>query len=369
MIPRKRQWDPCVSHRGAEAAEFLSTLFSEGHRKALIIAGAGFDPRSARVTVALSSVMGDRLQAVLLREKRNAPPAALLERAEINQRELQAAVPNHTVETLDIFAADGAVIGGREAVATVRRLGISAALTDIVVDLSALSIGVSFPIVRYVRDFLRVKKRSTNLHIFVTDEPDTDASIVSMPSDKVEPVHGFKGEFGLDQKADAARLWLPQVVHGRRTTLQRIHSYVRPHDVCPILPFPASHPRRPDELIEEYAEEFESRWSVDAQNIVYADERNPLDLYRTILSIDDARQRVFEGIGGSMTVLSPLGAKVLSIGALMAALERDFPILYVEALSYSAGGELFTAADRGDLVHVWVEGEAYVVEEGKEVAG
>jgi hypothetical protein len=199
----------------------------------------------------------------------------------------------------------------------------------------------------------------------VTDQPTTDVGIVVTPSDKVEPVHGFKGDFGLEEKADAAKLWLPHVVQGQRPTLQRIHAYVRPHDVCPILPFPASHPRRADELIEEYAEDFESRWAVDAQNIVYADERNPLDLYRTVLAIDEVRQRVFQGLGGSMIILSPLATKVLSIGSLMAALDRDFPVVYVEALSYSTTEAVLTAPERGDLVHVWLEGEAYVVYDGE----
>ena len=68
---------------------------------------------------------------------------------------------------------------------------------------------------------------------------------------------------------------------------------------------------------------------------VYADEMNPLDFYRTVLRIDDGRHQVFEGIGGSLLVLSPIGSKVLAIGGMMAAIERDLPVMYVEALSYS----------------------------------
>ena len=59
--------------------------------------------------------------------------------------------------------------------------------------------------------------------------------------------------------------------------LERIHQRVEPHAVCPILPFPASRPRLADELIEHFGEEFENTWKVDSGDIVYADERGPLD--------------------------------------------------------------------------------------------
>jgi hypothetical protein len=59
--------------------------------------------------------------------------------------------------------------------------------------------------------------------------------------------------------------------------------------------------------------------------------------------------------------LSPIGSKLLSLGALLAALERDFPVVYVEALEYKVD---FAALERqrtqpGILVHLWLKGEAY----------
>lgn len=111
----------------------------------------------------------------------------------------------------------------------------------------------------------------------------------------------------------------------------------------------------------EFLAELEDIWEVDTRNIVYADEENPLDLYRTILRIDDERQPVFEDFGGSLLVLSPLGSKVLALGALMAALERDFPVYYVEALGYDVDWEKADEADPGVLAmrHIWLCGDAY----------
>jgi hypothetical protein len=116
-----------------------------------------------------------------------------------------------------------------------------------------------------------------------------------------------------------------------------------------------------DELIEQYSSEFDSTWGVDTRNLVYADEKKPLDLYRTLLRIDDARKPVFAGTGGSMIILSPVGSKVLAIGALMAALERDFPVANVEAIAYSVDFNKIDAgrSESGEVVHVWLYGEAY----------
>ena len=99
----------------------------------------------------------------------------------------------------------------------------------------------------------------------------------------------------------AAAIWLPD---GRRA-LGLLYDFIDPHDTCPILPFPASNPRLGDVLAEEYLTEIESTWSVDTRNVVYADEGDPLDLYRTILRLDDLRQSVFEETGGSMLVPLP----------------------------------------------------------------
>lgn len=105
--------------------------------------------------------------------------------------------------------------------------------------------------------------------------------------------------------------------------------------------------------------ELESTWSVDTRNIVFADESDPVDLYRTILRLDDLRQSVFTETGGSMLVLSPLGSKVMALGALMAALERDLPVAHLEPIGYDMEGTVPAEITEPNLVHIWLEGEAY----------
>ena len=172
---------------------------------------------------------------------------------------------------VEIFGGDGAVIGGRNVISVLGRQTFEG-ITDVVIDISALSVGTSFPIIRYFVEGAEQRRGPPNLHIFVAHDPKLDADIRSIPSDAPGYVHGFKGGSTLDGSAAAAKLWLPQLATGRRGALGRLHDFVAPHDTCPILPFPASNPRLGDALVEEYMTEIESTWAVDTRNIVYTDE-------------------------------------------------------------------------------------------------
>jgi hypothetical protein len=353
------RWERCIVQHDVDVLTFIQDFFGQEDRKALLIAGAGFDPRATRVCELLSKAMAQRLHAILIREERPNAEAELCRRAEENLAALVKLVPTAKVSSLSIFAADNAVIGGREAVKVAARIQ-PPEFSDIIVDSSALSRGVTFPIIKLLLE----KVAGQNVHVFVSDEPVTDEEIFPVAWEQASSIHGFRGNLGPVSELKPARLWLPQLVRGQNVALDLIYKTVQPHDVCPILPFPASDPRLPDRLIEAYATEMESGWKVDPRNIVYADEKSPLDLYRAILRIDDARKIIFAGIG-SQIVLSPIGSKLLSMGALLAALERNFPVVYVEAIAYKVDFKLLEQhrQEPGALVHLWLEGAAYARQE------
>lgn len=351
------RWDPCVSHDGIEAERFVAEYFPEKQRKTLLIAGAGFDPRATQVVDRLATGGAD-IKALFVRESRPNPDAELTRRAEANVERLKTAIPNHEIVPIQIFGVDGAVVGGRNVALAASRQDMTD-VTDVVVDISALSVGTAFPLIRYFVELIDRGKGPKNLHLFVAHDPSLDSEISSIASDAPGYVHGFKGGLTLDAAAKAAKLWLPQLAKGRQQALSRVHDFVIPHDTCPILPFPARDPRLGDMLAEEYIVEFESAWKVDARDVVYADEQDPLHLYRTILRLDDLRKPVFRDAGGSILILSPLGTKVMSLGALMAALERDLPVAYLESIGYDFKPSAEPQMPAPHLIHVWLEGDVY----------
>ncbi|MBK7760026.1 MAG: hypothetical protein IPI35_27200 [Deltaproteobacteria bacterium] len=132
----------------------------------------------------------------------------------------------------------------------------------------------------------------------------------------------------------------------------------------PILPFPAHNPRLPDMLVAEFFGKLKE-WGVRQPDLAYAAEDDPLDLYRQLVRLYDLRERVFAPGRPSQVVLSPLGSKLLAVGAMMAAIERDMPVLYVEAPDFRASPKAMDsrAYTRDDIVHLWLAGEAYPARE------
>lgn len=356
-MARDWRWDPCISHSGDAVSEFIDDYFADTNRNVIVIAGAGFDPRACVISRKLA-VAGAPLRGLFLQENRPDPSSELVSRAAKNIADLQTVVPNHALVPVDIFGSDFAVIGGRNVARAIAGQNFDG-VTDVVVDVSALSVGTSFPIIRLLVEYSQRGKGPPNLHLLVAHNPALDGAIKTIASDSPGYVHGFIGGLTLNKFAAAAKLWLPQLATGKRAALDRLYDFVSPHDTCPILPFPSMDPRIGDRLAEEFMVELDSAWSVDTRDIVYADERDPLDLYRTILRLDDLRKPVFSEVGGSRLVLSPLGSKVMALGALMAALERNLPVAYLEALGYDLEASVSDAPDSPHLVHIWLEGEVY----------
>lgn len=356
--PRFR-WDAAVGFRGEEFLEFGAHYFGRADRRILVVAGAGFDPRAPRLSEHLARWAGGRVAGAFIREDRLIADPLLRALADEHAVRIQSAIPVFTEFALSIFdPADLAVVGGRQAANLVSSLALTD-VTDVVVDLSALSVGTSFPLVRALLQLASTV--GFNLHATVVADAVLDARIVPQPAESATAVHGFRGELGLDRRANAARLWLPQLSFGRRELLDRVHAELAPHDTCPILPFPAHDPRVGDLLVDEYLPLLTGAWDVDPRNVIYAAEDDPLDVYRTVLALDDARRPVFEGDGGSLCVLTPAGSKVLSLGALMAATERDFPVLHVEAVGFTADAAALRtyAESSGAFAHVWLAGDPY----------
>jgi hypothetical protein len=295
---------------------------------------------------------------VFIKEERPNPDPALVARANSNLDSLTPCVDHSLIFKTDVFASDGAVVGGRTVLRELDAINLTE-YSDVVIDTSALSIGISFPLVKYVLE--QGASAGQNVHLLACDIPRLDRAIQPQLADRATNIHGFRKVNELYSATSLAKLWLPQLAPSCGQALQRIFDEVLPSDTCPILPFPSADPKLSDHLLAEYLPELENTWSVDTGNLIFADENDPLGLYRTILRIDDERALAFEALGGSLLILSPLGSKMLAIGALMAALDRNLPVYYVEARGYDVDWKAAPTTDTNNLSirHVWLTGEVY----------
>jgi hypothetical protein len=368
-VSARRRWDLCIANYGDDALTFTAGYFGEEQRRCLFIGGAGFDPRCLTFATTLAKTMGDRLEVVLLREQRPKPPAELTARADENIQTLSQAITTVKVFDIEVLAGDdGAIVGGRRATEAISPIALTS-FTDVVLDLSALSVGISFPVARLLLHQVGQSTPAKNLHLVVVSNAGVDDAIRSVPSDYVDPVHGFSGRLDLEESAQEPKIWMPALAAGKSAALQLVREKLRdPVVVCPIVPLSQRDPRTSDRLLAEFESELYQSWEVEADNVIAAVEDDPLDLYRTIAAIYSRYSRVFAGITESHVVLTPSGSKTLAIGALMAAIEYDLPVRYVEAVSYEVKWDRVDEAQStpSTPIHVWLAGDAYPVPAGAE---
>lgn len=378
-MTKHNHWANCITHRNSAASEFIEDYFKDTSRRCLIVGGAGFDPRSCIIAKQVAAVMDTRLKALLIREGRPDPNPKLMRAANENEATLRAAIKDCDVRHIDIIAHDDrASIGGSNIIKTLwsytQQTDWLGDLTDIILDMSALSIGISFPLARYFLHFLKDHPH-INFHIMASQNPALDNKILSEPHRFVQNAYGFpsskrrgKSENGID--LEEAIIWLPQLASNKEKVLNTIKGQLSSASVCPVVPFPAEDPREADKLIAEYVDFL---GGIDTRDLMYVSEHNPLDSYRRISELktrfDEANHQYFS----PQIVLSPMGSKVMTIGALMAALKHDLHVTFVEALRYeidldnvdasSTNGEPNSAdvelAKAENVFHVWLEGPIY----------
>ncbi|MEG8221365.1 MULTISPECIES: hypothetical protein [unclassified Sphingobium] len=355
----RKHWENCITNFDAAVDDFVADYFADSSRNVLLVAAAGFDPRSRRISQMLADTLGTRLSAIYVREERPGASEALIEQANENEATLKGIVPNSDVISIEVFAEDGAPVGGSRIVARLNEHPVADVVTDVILDLSALSIGVGFPAARMLlEDCESAANRA--FHLMIVSNPEMDDRISSIPSSRAGSVKGFSPPIE-DDTHGLAQVWIPQLARGRALALTQIGAAIPSrYKICPLLPFPARNPRRADDLLAEYRTELVDEWEVDPRDVVYASERNPLDCYRTLSTLKTRFDRTMKGTYEPRMVLSPVGSKVLAAGALMAAIEHDMAVQYLETETYLFDDTVIGPHEAPDMtVHLILSGPLY----------
>lgn len=355
----RSHWSNCIANFDGDVDEFITDYFDDSKRRVLLVAAAGFDPRSRRIAQKLATTLGDRLEALFIREERPGPSETLIERADVNAASLRDIVKNSRIVRVPVFADDGAPVGGARIVRVLQENPLRDDVTDVVLDMSALSIGIGFPAAKMLLEDCEAGSGRA-FHIMIVSNPELDDRISSIPSNRPSWVRGFAPSMG-ESDLEIAQNWIPQLAHGRAFTLGQIGAAIgKCYKICPLLPFPARNPRRADDLLSEYQNEVVNEWDVDPRDVVYASERNPLDSYRTLSTLKLRFDRTMEGTYEPRMVLSPVGSKVLAAGALMAAIEHEMAVHYLETESYEFAERSEPSDEPPDMtVHLVLSGPLY----------
>lgn len=352
--------DNCIAHCGREARDFIEHLGLSA--RVLFIGTVGLDQSSLFYPTLFSS--GKNVFFKFIIEKRPNVSAELTRIGENHKDYLNDLCKKHscTFDEVEVIALDGATTAGRNATSKARAW-FDNGYTDVVIDVTGMSRGICFPLVQFACSI--GAQKGINIHIVVASSNNPSFKLTTEANDRADWMHGFQGEVESDRSNDALKLWVPQLTENAVAQASKMYSNIAPPvaEVCPIIPFPSANPRRGDELLHEYSELFRDRWESSLQNIMYAHESNPIDAYQAICRMHAARESVFKGCEReAVTILSPAGWRIGSLGMLLAAIELSLPVLYVETVGYNAVDPVPTAiqvVEPDCLWHIWLVGKVY----------
>lgn len=354
----------CISHGAEDVDEFIKEHLCRAS-KVLFIGTVGIEPSSLYYASKLAGASNVEFRFLI--EQRPNTSAVVDKLGQRHREWLEAHLPAgaYSFHDVEVISADNATVAGRNAV------GIAAnwygeQYSDIVVDGSGMSRGICFPLL--LQAMTLGERQGANVHALVASNNHRTIKLNSESNDRADWVHGFHGDMGLDSMSDALALWIPQLAHGSGSQLDLMYRHltrlnVALAEVCPIVPFPSVDPRRGDELLFECREALREDVGNERLNVIYAHEGDPMDVFHSIVRLEHVRREVFNSTQKkAVSVLSPSGWRLGSLGMVLAAIALKLPLLYVETIGYTTDSPLpdpveTPSADR--KWHIWVAGGLY----------
>ena len=338
-------WDHYVFRRGDAVPELWDSLLKDRPVELLYIAGRGFDVRARTV---MREFVADQQGA----GRRTVSARLLL--LGLDGYELDESIEQLTEENATALEAVFSSLGRTETVRVATRDGedeasasdtlrqrVKAVLdqvdgkTDIILDVSSLPRATYLAVLTNILQKLVPNKVAVegaahplyadgvNFQVFVAEDANLDGRIrAEDPSNDLVNIPGFFAAWQAESVQDWPLVWFPVLGEGRVNQLQKIAGSIPTEaEVCPVLPHPSKDPRRADRLLVEYREPlFDSR-KTPTSNILYAHESHPFEAYRQLLGAMWRYQSSMTILGGCRLIMTPLGSKLITLGAGLACFE------------------------------------------------
>jgi hypothetical protein len=343
-------WDHYVFRRGSAVHELWDRLHEQRAMRVLYIAGRGFDVRAQAVM---------REYVASLQSVRPRIESATLLLIGFSGYELDADVRQLTEENaqaletifMPLGPAQTITIGGESANTGEEDIGASNALrlcvqqvldavvdrTDVVLDVSslprmaylALLIGILHKLVpdKQINKGLAHPLASNGVafQVLVAEDAHLDGIIKAEdPSNELVQIPGFYGAFHAETVKDWPLVWFPILGENRVSQLEKVltsSDIAASAEICPVVPHPSKNPRRADDLLVEYLNPLFKSRRTPTSNIVFVHESNPFEAYRQLLGAMRRYQESMNVIGNCRLLVTPLGSKLVTVGAGLACFE------------------------------------------------
>ncbi|WP_454151506.1 hypothetical protein [Microbacterium lacticum] len=336
--------------------EVWSTAATRG--PTLLICAAGFDPRTLDVPSGVRAAIEQNLIVIAVRPSVGGEHESAQREATANVNKLTELFAD-ALHVVDVPQAEDPATTGALMTRQLQESHDILAFETVVVDISAFPSSLYFPLIRLFLQQSKVvgeqaPRFTGNLIVCVSENPSTDDRIVPTGLAPASILSGFERM----PDHDGTRIWIPILGAGAREELDAVQRLIQPHEVCPVVPFPARDARRADDLILEHQTLLRTELTLDTRNILYASESNPFDLYRQLVELTRRYTRALNPLGEVTVIASEHASKTLSLGLLLAA--DEVPIVVVEV---RPSGYLYetSSADRDEpsISSLWLTGQPF----------
>lgn len=358
------RWADYVLARGATDVENLWTTTAPTDQDTLYVLAEGFDPRTL-VGVKRFLATHDPHRTTIL--SLGMPPAGDVTAdamAHASSLELSALAASAGAELhkLAYPVVSEPRAAGKKIVEQVIAGKFLDAAGLMVIDVSAMPTAVHFALIGAVLQYLTRREDRPDVQVVVCENPELDASIINVGTGPADTIAGFMHKLDLEARSKQLRIWAPVLGPGEAVALKSLFDRLEPREICPVLPLPSRNPRLADDLLLEYRSLLFETMEVDPRDIIYADERNPFDLYRTLSRFNARYREALEApLGEVKVILSAHSSKLMSLGVFLAAHEHNLPVMSAPPTSYTLApgfvSERFAAHNQ--LVCLWLEGSPY----------
>jgi hypothetical protein len=365
----ERQWNDAIHLKGGSLEDSWKQRL-EQKRDILVICGLGWDPRMTTLLSVLKDFGGSGLRHLHLINYRPSPSFESPYKKFINKNiaekeKLGANWINETEIPIITRKEDYRYAGDDEISKFYMGCDISQ-YSEILVDISALPKSLYFTLLLILVKRCKRINKGINLHVIACQDVDLDNQIIES-TDDLRYLKGFAGKMRSVSKENLPGIWAPILTGNSTIVLRKLHEYLQPKDIYPVLPFPSRNIRSDDDLLMDYHSIFVDEWNLNPLNIIYAAEDDPLDIYRSLMNLYDQQLEALSRLGGISMIFSCLSSKISSIGAFMAAFEKEKEIAVAHAIGRHDWEDIsdhywsdeYKKRFKKNLHSIWLTGEPY----------
>ncbi len=319
-----RKWDDCLFLEGSDKIK----EYFFGAKKSLLLLGKGFDPRACTMLETLKTVTNELTVWLLdYNDKTIKENAGNESRSKRNYEYMKQLCADLDEKEWEIPQYGGSgykrTLVISESVRKVFSQEKIQIYNNILIDVSAMPRAVAFSVVKRI---LGIKKPSQKLHLLVCENSEFDDEIKPViVEESAEYLPGFD-TFSMSLEAsDDETVWLPVLGLNEQTAFETIAEYLKPVEICPVVPFPSMDIRRGENILRCYGEAIFRERNVEKRNIIYVPENHPILVYQKLYDTVKYYEKAFgvrKGFGKTTKyAFSSQSSKLIDLGVLLAMID------------------------------------------------